>query len=65
METLQRDGCHSLAVTKVSFFVKTLGHPSHGLIIRNSSTAAQLTLTLPTSLFDRRNEVRIYRLFHH
>ena len=32
METLQRDGCHSLAVTKVSFFVNILWHPSHGLI---------------------------------
>jgi hypothetical protein len=46
METLQRDGFHSSAVTKVSFFAKTSWHPSHGLRMRHSSTAAQ---HIPTS----------------
>lgn len=46
METLQRDGFHSFAVTKVSFSAKTPWHPSHGLSMRHSSTAVQ---HIPTS----------------
>ncbi len=62
METLQRDGCHSFAVTKVSFFAKTPRHPSHGLSMRHSSTAAQRVPTSEAILAARSRRFKSLRL---